>query len=147
MTSIPSLLSLGHVFGLVWGVGCATAKLLLLFKSRSDQAFIPIYLAVARPLTKLLIGGLALLTLSGLGWLLMGYELTPRLVVKLLLVGSIWVLGPIIDNVIEPKFRRLAPHPGEEASAGFLQIQRRYLIVELVATGLFYIIIVMWMLA
>ena len=48
---------------------------------------------------------------------------------------------------IEPKFRNLAPHPGEQPSSAFLQIQRRYLLLEVVATGLFYLIIILWMLA
>jgi hypothetical protein len=147
MTSIPSLLSLVHILGLVSGVGCATAKLALLLKCRADQEFLPVYLAVARPLTKLIILGLALLTLSGVGWLLVGYNLSPLLIVKLAMVGTIWLLGPIIDNVVEPKFRNLAPQLGEQASPAFLQIQKRYLLLEAIATGLFYVIIVMWMLA
>jgi len=120
MASIPSLLSLVHILGLVSGIGCATAKLALLLKCRSDQAFLPVYLAVTRTLTKLIILGLALLTLSGIGWLLVGYDFTPLLIVKLAMVATIWMLGPIIDNVVEPKFRSLAPHPGEQASSAFL---------------------------
>jgi hypothetical protein len=68
------------------------------------------------------------------------------LVVKLILVGAIWVLGPIIDNVVEPKFKKLAPAPGEAVSPAFSRIQQRYLLLEVVATGLFYVIVVMWML-
>ncbi len=147
MTSIPSLLSLVHILGLVSGVGCATAKLALLLKCKSDQEFLPVYLAVTRPLTKLIVLGLALLTVSGIGWLLVGYDFTPLLIVKLAMVGTIWMLGPIIDNVVEPKFRNLAPHLGEQASSAFLQIQRRYVLLEAIATGLFYVIIAVWMLA
>lgn len=147
MTSIPSLLSLGHILGLVSGVGCATAKLTLLLKCKADQTLLPVYLAAVRPLTRLIILGLALLTLSGIGWLLVGYDFSPLLIVKLVLVGTIWVLGPVIDNLVEPKFRNLAPHPGEQASSAFLQVQRRYLLLEAIATGLFYVIIVVWMLA
>lgn len=147
MTTIPSLLSLVHVLGLVSGVGCATAKLTLLLKCKADQTFLPVYLATVRPLTRLIILGLALLTLSGVGWLLVGYEFSPLLVGKLVLVGTIWAIGPIIDNLVEPKFRDLAPHPGEQASSAFLQIQRRYVLLEAIATGLFYVIIVVWMLA
>lgn len=147
MISLPSLLSLVHILGLVSGVGCATAKLTLLLKCKADQKFLPGYLAAVRPLTRMIILGLALLTLSGIGWLLIGYDFSPLLIVKLVLVGTIWMLGPIIDNVVEPKFRNLAPHSGEQASSAFLQIQRRYLLLEAVATGLFYVIIVIWMLA
>ena len=146
MTSLPSLLSLAHLIGLALGVGCATAKLTLLLRARADHAFVPTYIAVARLVTRLIILGLALLTLSGVGWLLVGYQLTPLLVGKIALVGAIWVLGPIIDNVVEPKFRKLAPRLGESASPAFIRIQQRYLLLEVIATGLFYVIVVMWVL-
>lgn len=146
MTSLPSLLSFAHLIGLALAVGSATAKLTLLLRSKADNAFLPSYIAVSRPVTRLIILGLALLTLSGVGWLLVGYRFTPRLVVKLALVVAIWVLGPVIDNVVEPTFRQLAPGPGESPSPAFTQIQRRYLLLELVATGLFYVIVVMWVL-
>lgn len=64
---------------------------------------------------------------------------------KLALVVAIWVLGPIIDNVVEPKFRDLAPGPGESASPAFVRIQER-LLLEGVATGLFYVIVLLWIL-
>jgi len=147
MTSWRSILILTHLIGLTLAVGSATAKLRLLLRCRTDHAFVPNYVAVARPITRLIILGLALLTLSGLGWLLVGYPVTPLLVVKLLLVAAIWVLGPVIDNVVEPKFRQLAPAPGESASPAFMRITRRYLMLETVATGLFYVIIAMWVLA
>lgn len=146
MVSLTSLLALAHLIGLALGVGCATAKLTLLVRCKADHAFAPIYTAVARPVTRLIILGLVLLTLSGVGWLLVGYPLTTSLVVKLVLVGAIWVLGPVIDNVVEPKFRQLAPVPGESASAAFLRIERQYFLLEVTATGLFYVIVVMWVL-
>lgn len=146
MISLRSLLSLAHLTGLALAVGSASAKLMLLVRCRTDRALVPAYLAVARPVTRLIILGLALLTLSGVGWLLVGYRLSPLLVVKLVLVGAIWVLGPIIDHVAEPKFRELAPGPGESASTAFVRAQRRYLLLEALATGLFWVIIVMWVL-
>jgi len=146
MPSLPSLLSLAHLIGLALGVGCATAKLTLLLKCRADYAFLPTFIAASKPITQLIILGLGLLTLSGAGWLLLGYQFTPLLIVKLSFVGVLWVLGPIIDNVIEPKFRMLAPKPGEPASPAFIRMQRRYLLIEVVATGLLYLIIVIWML-
>jgi len=146
MTRLMAVQSLAHLFGLSLGLGCATAKLSLLRRSRSDPAVLQAFLAVARPITRLIILGLALLTLSGVGWLLQGYPFTPRVVVKLTLVAVIWVLGPIIDNVIEPRFRQAAPGPGEEPSPEFIAIQRRYLRVEWLATGLFYVIVLLWVL-
>jgi hypothetical protein len=146
MDALPSLLALLHVLGLVLAVGCATAKTALLFKCTSDQAFLPVFVAASRPLTRLLISGLVLLTLSGTGWLFIGYDLRPILIVKLCFVAAIWVLGPVIDNVVEPKFKKLMPVLGEPASAEFLAIQKQYVALEGVATGLFYVIIVIWML-
>jgi len=147
MTSLPSLLTLAHLIGLALAVGAATVKLVLLVKCRADPALVPAYVAVARPITRLIILGLVLLTLSGVGWLLIGYQLTPLLVVKLILVGAIWVLGPVIDNVAEPRFNKLAPSAGESASPAFVRVQQQYLLLEMVATGLFYVIVVMWVLS
>lgn len=146
MTLLSSLLSLAHLIGLALGVGCATAKLTLLIRCKADHTFVPTYVAVARPVTRLIILGLTMLTLSGVGWLLVGYPITPLLVVKLVLVAAIWLLGPVIDNVVEPRFRQLAPAPGESASTAFLRIQRDYLVLEIVATGLFYVIVALWVL-
>ena len=57
-----------------------------------------------------------------------------------------WVLGPVIDNVTEPKFRKLAPAPGEPASQEFLLAQKRHLPLEVIATALFFAIITLWVL-
>lgn len=57
----------------------------------------------------------------------LAYPITMRLVLKLILVGAIWVLGPVIDNVVEPKFRKLAPAAGEAASPEFIRIQMLFL--------------------
>ena len=143
---LTSLLPLVHIVGLALGVGSASAKLTLLLKARSDQAFVPAYIAASRPITRLIILGMVLLTLSGIGWLLLGYTFTPLLITKLILVAALWGLGPVIDNAIEPKFKALAPQEGESPSQAFIHAQQRYLLFEVLATGLFYAIIVLWML-
>ena len=146
MSSLSTLLPLLHLVGIVLATGAATAKWTLLLRSRSDPAFLAIYLGAARPVTRLIIVGQVLATLTGISWLVLGYALAPLLVAKLVLVGAVWVLGPVIDNVVEPRFRALAPVPGDAPSPAFLAVQRRYLLLETVATGIFYAIIVMWML-
>jgi len=146
MHGLPAFLSLAHLLGLALGVGAATAKLVLLWRCRTDPAFVPAYLQVARPITRLIILGLILLTLSGVGWVLQGYPLRSRLIIKLVLVAAIWVLGPIIDNSAEPRFRQLAPEPGSPVSPAFSAAQRQYLVLELIATSLFYVVIVYWVL-
>jgi hypothetical protein len=66
------------------------------------------------------------------------------LIVKVVLVAAIWMLGPLIDNVVEPKFLKLAPGAEEPPSPPFIRTQKQYLTLEVVATLLFYIIIVIW---
>jgi len=146
MFSLPSLLTFTHLIGLALGAGAATVKLTLLFMCATDYTFVPVYLRVAKPVTRHIVLGMILLTLSGIGWLLLGHELTTRLLVKLILVGAIWVLGPFIDNVVEPRFQEMAPAPGAPPSPAFGRIRRQYLVLEVAATGLFYVIIVMWVL-
>jgi len=147
MTWLPSLLTLTHLVGLALGVGSATVKLILLFRGTRHHDFLQTYLMVARPITKVLIVGMVLLTLSGIGWLLLGYPFTPLLILKLSLVLLIWVLGPIIDNVVEPKFRSLLAQPAGASAPGFARIERQYLLIEAFATWLFYLIIFIWVTA
>jgi len=78
--------------------------------------------------------------------LLLGYPFTPILVTKLAFVATIWVVGPIIDNVVGPSFERLAPGPGESPTPEFKRIQRRYLMLKAAATALFYVVIGLWVL-
>lgn len=146
MTSLSSLLSVVHLIGLALGVGCATAKVYLLLKCNADEFFVPVFNRVARPLTRLIVTGIILLIASGIGWLLLGYSFTPLLVVKVALVVMILVLGPVIDHRVEPEFRRLSPAEGERASQEFKAVRRRYLLLEITATLLFYAIILLWVL-
>lgn len=146
MISLPSVLSLTHLIGLTLAVGAATLKLRLLLRCKTDHAFVPTYVTITKSITRQIVVGLIILTLSGAGWLLLGYPITPLLVVKLVLVGAIWVLGPVIDNAVEPKFKKLAPARGEAASSEFIRILKQYLALEVVATGLFYVITIMWVL-
>ncbi len=141
-----SLLMLVHVAGLVLGVGAATVKAALLLGSRTDAALLAAYLRIVRPVTRFIIGGLVLMTLSGVGWLLTGYPFSPLLVVKIVLVVVVWALGPLIDNVAEPAFRKAAPAPGEAPSEAFLAARGRYVALELAATSIFWIVVVLWVL-
>lgn len=144
MISLTSFLTIVHLIGLTLGAGAASVKGALLLKCRSDHTYIPSYLKIVRPVTKILITGIILLTLSGLTWLLTGYPLMSVLIIKIILVLAIWVLGPVIDNKVEPKFIKLAITPDQVAGAEFLQIFNKYLALELIATSLFYVIIIYW---
>jgi len=131
------LLVLTHILGVTLGVGSSTIKLMLLLKCKSDKSFIPIFLRVVKPITRLIILGLVILTLSGIGWLIRGFPFTPLLIVKLIFVGLIWILGPVIDNVVEPKFVTLASEP-EGTPRDFMRVQNQYFTFEITATLLFY---------
>ena len=99
---------------------------------------------MARLITRQIVAGMILLTLSGIGFLVVGFPFTTRLAIKVIFVAALWALGPIIDNVIEPKFRTLAPEPDAPASPEFIAAQQRYVAIEVLATSLFYLIIVIW---
>jgi hypothetical protein len=68
MISLPSILSVAHLIGLALGVGAATVKLTLLLRCRADLALVPVYVKVAKPITKQIVLGIILLALSGIGW-------------------------------------------------------------------------------
>jgi hypothetical protein len=146
MSWMQPFLMLMHLIGLAWAMGAASVKLALLLRCQRDRSFIQVYLKVVRPVTRQLVAGLVLLTLSGIGWLLVGHPLTRILVVKLVLVAAVWVMGPVIDNVAEPRFRRLAPTAGNAISPEFVRAERAYVALEAVATGMFYLIVGVWVL-
>jgi len=136
MPSLDSLLLVVHLLGMALGVGAAVVKTVLVLRARADLAFVPVLVAARRPVTKTLVAGLALATLSGIVWLVRGYPWTPLLIGKLAVVAAIWVLGPLIDNVFEPRMVSAAPAAGEAPSDAFLAAQRTHATVELVATAL-----------
>jgi hypothetical protein len=146
MISLYSFLTFTHIIGISLAVGAATAKLTLLFKCNSDDSFVSSYLQVSRPITKIIIIGQTLVTLSGIGWLFYGYGFTTLLIIKIVLVAAVWVLGPYMDNAVEPKFRALAPVVGQSATPEFKKIRKRLLGLEVLATLIYYTIIVIWVL-
>ena len=146
MATLWTLLLLLHLFGLALGVGAATVKLSLLLKANKSNELLPVYIKVIKPITNIIIMGMVILTLTGIGWIIMGTVFTTLFIVKLILVAAVWILGPIIDNVVGPKFEKLAPVSGDKASPEFLSIKKQLLMLEVTATLLFYIITVMGLL-
>ena len=136
------LVMLLHLVGLSLGLGAATVKTIFLVKSRSDIEFLPVYLKITKPVTKLIILGTIVLTVTGIYWLISGYPFTPVLIVKIALVILMWILGPVIDNAVEPKLVRLAPQPGESPADGFLKVRKQHFALEIMATTLMYAITV-----
>jgi len=135
------ILILIHLIGLALALGSASIKVALLWKCRSVD-FVPSYLKVVRPITRLLILGLILMTVSGVTWLFLGYPLTNMLIVKIILVSMVWIIGPMIDNTIEPKF--VAAVSRENQSSEEVKTSyNRYFTFELVATSMFYAVTVL----
>jgi hypothetical protein len=140
-----SIVSLAHFIGLT-AVGAATVKSILLLRTRSNPSLIPAYLQIRRTVTFPIVIGYHLLLVSGVAWLLMGYELTTILIVKLVLVLGSGVFGSLIARKAEPRFIEQAPAAGEAPSPEFLRIQEQYVLLEGIATGLFYLVIIVWVL-
>jgi len=138
------VLSVAHRIGIALAVGGATVKLALLLRGRSDRSIDGHFLGVTGTVSALIGAGMVLATLSGIGWLALGYPLSSLLVVKIALVASIWVIGPVIDKVIEPRFRRLSEASGEGASTELLRVRGRLLVLEIVATGLLFFVVILW---
>ena len=143
MFSLSALTGFIHLIGLILAVGAATVKTVLLIKCKSDYEYVNAFNKIAGTITRLIIFGLILITLSGIGWIVLGYSLTPILILKIVLVAIVWILGPFIDNVITPKFEKFAPVSGEGPSDDFISIQKTYMVLEFTATGLFYVIIIL----
>lgn len=135
-----------HIVGLALGLGAATTKTLLLLRAGTDPVLVAAYLQQHRPITRVIITGLVLLVLSGAGLLFVGFSFDDGLMVKIVLVVAIFVLGPLIDHVGEPRYARAAPAPGDTASSAFVEARRLYVGLELTATLLFYGITVFWLL-
>jgi hypothetical protein len=129
-----------HVIGLILAAGSSSIKLLLLLKCKSDRKFYSTYFQVTPPITKFIITGMILTTLSGIAWIIIGYTFEPLLIFKMALVGLIWILGPIIDNVAEPKLKKIISVPEQITSPSFINIQQQYLVLEVSATTLMYAI-------
>jgi hypothetical protein len=146
MISFSSVILRLHLIGLALGIGAATVKLALVVKCNTDYTFVPYYNKVSKPITGFIVLGVMLLTFSGIIWLIQGYPFTLRLIIKLVLVSAIWGFGMFIDNVIEPKFHKLSPISDQPASPEFVRIQKKHLALEIIATVIFYAVIVYWVL-
>lgn len=115
MTTAWLMLKLLHLPGMALMIGAEAVKITLLAAARSNAALSPVYLRVAKPVTRLIVLGLALAILSGIGWIALGRPFTPVLA-KLVLVVALGASGAFIDKVVEPRFARLAAEAGTAAS-------------------------------
>lgn len=137
---------LAHLLGLGLAFGAATVKLTLLVKSGDSAERIGAFIGASKTLTKQIVFGMLILTITGIVWLIRGYPLSLLLYVKIAIVAALWVLGPVIGAVIEPRFERLAPATGQEPTSAFLRTKGQYIGAEVIATGLLALVIVLWVL-
>lgn len=138
MLLLSEILYVVHVIAVSLAAGAAFVKLLLVIKCKRDHTFYTVYFRIASLLSKLIITGMILLTLSGITWIITGYPLVFLLILKIIIVAGIWVLGPVIDNWAEPRLKILVPVPGEEPSPEFKHVQNQHLLLEIIATLLMY---------
>ncbi len=135
-----ALLALVHLIGLALAVGSATVKVALLLRCRGDITFAAHYIQVSPVVTRLIVSGLAILTLSGAAWMVvLGQGFTGLMITKLILVGLVWVMGPLIDKVIEPRFTRLVVESSASPSEELARAHRQFLSAEAATTGSFYV--------
>jgi len=125
-----------HVVGLAFGLGGVTANVVLMIKARFDKELASIMSKVSKTIGPLIFLGLVLLTLSGIGFVRLGYPLTRTLIVKLHLVAVLWVESLLI-SYLSSKLGRLAPKLGKPPSLKFLSTRRK--MQALVAVG-----VVLW---
>ena len=124
MVSVWTLLRLVHLFALAFGVGGATISMALMMKAGSDKEFAPVFAKVSKIIAKVVFLGLILLTISGIGFFVLGYPEKELLLVKHALVAIIWVAGSLIMFVYSPKLSKLAPKPGNPPTPEFLSVQK-----------------------
>ena len=142
MLILSEILYIVHIIALALAAGSATIRLLLLFKCKADYKFFNVYFQVAPLITRLIITGMIFLTLSGIAWIIIGYSLETLLILKIVLVAGIWGLGPIIDNIAEPKLKKYFPLPDRVPAAEFNLAQKSHLQLEIAATILMYAVVI-----
>jgi hypothetical protein len=138
-----SIIGLIHNLGLAFGVGGATANLALMMKSRSDKEFTPVFMKASEPIAKLTFLGLILLTLSGIGFFVLGYPEKQLLLLKHILVAVLWVSGLLMMFVYQPRLGRLAPKPGQPPTTEFFSVQKIVQALGMILLILWYAITIM----
>lgn len=138
MKALAILVLLVHLIGFALAVGAATVKLSLVIRLNKHPEHFDQFSKEVKVITRLIITGIVLLILSGIGWVVWDHPLTTLLIIKLLLVAIVLGLGPIIDNVYEPKLVKASPLPNEVPSKDFVHLLKQYLGVEFTATFLMY---------
>ncbi len=105
-------------------------------RAAADRHLAAAYARLVPSITRVIVAGMALLTASGAVWIVQGRPWTPALFVKIGLAAGVWILGPIIDKVVEPAFLRTLGATATAPSPECVRARRRYVTLEFMATGL-----------
>lgn len=142
MKIFSEILYVVHVIALSLAAGAAIVKMLLVFRCKKNYRFYNDYFKLAPMLSKLIIAGMVLLTVSGIAWIFTGYSVNSLLIIKIVLVAGIWVLGPLIDGYAEPKIKKFLPFSEQAPAQEFFPAQKLHLRLEVVATILMYAVLI-----
>jgi len=132
--NLRTLFILIHTVGLAFGLGGVTINVVLTIKARFDKELASTIIKILKTIGPLIFLGLLLLTISGIGFMRLGYPLTRTLAVKHILVVALWVESPLIFYLTS-KLAKLAPKQGEPPSHKFLSTKMK--MQALVAVGVF----------
>jgi hypothetical protein len=126
-----------HTVGLAVGLGGVTVNVTLMIKSRFDKELASNMAKILKTIGLLIFLGLVFLTISGIGFMRLGYPVTRTLAVKHVLVVALWIIGPLIFYFTS-KLAKLSPKPREYPSAKFLSTKRKMQALAAVALILWY---------
>ena len=132
-SNLRTLFIFVHTVGLAFGLGGVTINVVLMIKARFDKELASTIIKVSKTIGPLIFLGLVLLTISGIGFMRLGYPLTRTLAVKHILVVALWIEGPLIFYLTS-KLAKLSPTPSEPPSLKFLSTRR--MMQALAAAGL-----------
>jgi hypothetical protein len=136
-TSSRTLFIFFHTIGLAFGLGGVTASFVLMIKSRFDRELASTIINVSKTIAPLIFLGLVLLTISGIGFMRLGYPLTRTLAIKHALVVALWIVGPIM-LYLTSKLEKLSSKPGEPPSPKFLSTRTKVQALAVVGLVLWY---------
>ena len=138
-SNLRTLFILVHTFGLAFGLGGVTINVALMIKARFDKELASVMSKVSKIIGPLIFLGLVLLTISGIGFMRLGYLLTRTLAVKHILIVALWIEGPLIFYFTS-KLEKLSPKLSEPPSPKFLSTRRKMQALAAVGLVLWYTI-------
>jgi hypothetical protein len=136
-TSSRTLFIFFHTVGLAFGLGGVTANVMLMIKARFDKELASTIIKILKTIGTLIFLGLVLLTISGIGFMRLGYPLTRTLAVKHVLVVALWIEGPLIFYLTS-KLAKLSPKQGEPPSPKLISTRRKMQALAAVGLVLWY---------